>query len=175
MDKSFDERCDELAAHYRDILPLLGEDPEAGDSISAIYRDVRQKPCIEDPRPGSVDVVFCSEQLDETVAAIREVIGAGGTYGDIAVLVRGNAEGSLIAGRLVAEGIPVISDDSLFVKASVTVRRLVSQLSLTDRPEEDGTPSVSGYLARSMQVDIPDNYHSLVDLAESFLRNIREA
>ena len=149
-----------------------------GDEISRIYHDVDQQVCFKDPAEGSVDVRFAEDydaEMDEIVASVREVIAAEGKFGDIAILVRGNQEGSEIAARLVSEGIPVVSDDSLFVKSSVTVRRLVSQLSLVDAPDTEGRPSVAGFLARSMDIRIPDHYYSLTDLAESLLRDLRDA
>ena len=147
-----------------------------GNEISRLYHDVDQKICFKDPAVGSVDVRFCEDydaQMDEIVASVREVLAAGGKAGDVAILVRKNQDGSDIAARLVSEGIPVVSDDSLYVKSSVTVRRLVSQLSLVDTP--DGNASVAGFLARSMAISIPDHYHSLTDLAESLLGDLREA
>jgi ATP-dependent exoDNAse (exonuclease V) beta subunit len=149
-----------------------------GSDIQRIYRDVAQEVRFPDPAEGSVDVQFCDgadAEMDAIVSAIREVQAAGGLYGDIAILVRANDDGSAIANRLVSEGIPVVSDDSLFTKSSVTVRRLVSQLSLMDAHETADSVSVAGYLARSMAIRIPDHYLSLVDLAESLLRDLRDA
>ena len=149
-----------------------------GDEISRIYHDVAQQVCFKDPAEGSVDVRFVDgydAEMDEIVASVRSVVDAGGKFGDVAILVRGNQEGSEIAARLVFEGIPVVSDDSLFVKSSVTVRRLVSQFSLVDAPDSETHASVAGFLARSMDIRIPDHYHSLTDLAESLLRDLREA
>ena len=149
-----------------------------GDEVRRIYRDVEQQVCFRDPAEGSVDVQFCDDS-DAEMAAILETVAsvraAGGGLGDIAILVRGNAEGAEIAARLIANGIPVVSDDSLFVKSSVTVRRLVSQLSLADNPSAGDSTAVAGYLARSMGVVIPDHYHSLLELAESLLRDLKEA
>ena len=149
-----------------------------GDEISRIYHDVEQKVCFKDPAEGSVDIRFCDgdeAEMEEIVASVRAVFDAGGLPGDISILVRGNQEGSEIAAALVAEGIPVVSDDSLFVKSSVTVRRLVSQLSLVDSPDTGEYASVAGFLARSMDIRIPDHYHSLTDLAESLLRDLHDA
>ena len=151
---------------------------KAVDDISRIYQDVKQNVCFKDPAEGSVDIRFVEgydAEMDEIVASVRSVIDVGGKYGDVAILVRGNQEGAAIAARLVAEGMPVVSDDSLFVKSSVTVRRLVSQLSLVDAPDSEDHASVGGFLARSMAIRIPDHYHSLTDLAESLLRDLRDA
>ncbi len=153
-----------------------GQDPESARSFSAIYRDVVQIPKLDEKALGSVEVVFTSSQLDEiidTVTDLRENKGA--EWSDIAILVRDNSEGAMIAEELIDKGYPVVSDDSLFVKASITVRRLVSQLSLVDVPEHDDKPSVAGYLAASLGVNIPERYHSLVDLAESLLRDLSNA
>ena len=149
-----------------------------GDDIRRIYKDVGQQVRVNEKAEGSVDVRFCEDdegEMEAVMEGIRDVIDAGGEYGDIAVLVRNNAEGSEVAARIVAEGIPVVSDDSLFVKSSVTVRRLASQLSLVDAPDTQDTATVAGFLARSMDIRIPEHYHSLVDLAESLLRDLREA
>lgn len=145
------------------------------NTIGPIYADVAQDARFADPAEGSVEVVYTDGQMDEILATVSEVKERGGEWADIAILVRGNKEGAAIAAELLSRGIPVVSDDSLFVKTSVTVRRLVSQLSLVEAPPQEDAPDVAGYLARSMQVSIPAGYHSLTDLSEALLRDIREA
>ena len=86
-------------------------------------------------------------QLQEIVDTIRTVCPEGRHYGDVAILVRNNKEGSEVAACLVAEGIPVVSDDSLYVKASVTVRRLVSEMSVVVVPPEIYVLPHSGQMA----------------------------
>ena len=173
--------CGSIVKFNNAFFPYAAEQLDGllgGDEIGRIYHDVEQQVCFKDPAEGSVDVRFVEDydaEMDEIVASVRSVTEAGGEYGDVAILVRGNQEGAEIAARLVSEGIPVVSDDSLFVKSSVTVRRLVSQLSLVDSPDSDKRASVAGFLARSMDIRIPDHYHSLTDLAESLLRDLREA
>ena len=173
--------CEAIVKFNNAFFPYAAEQLDGllgGDEISRIYHDVEQQVCFKDPAEGSVDIRFVEDydaEMDEIVASVRCVTEAGGEYGDVAILVRGNQEGAEIAARLVSEGIPVVSDDSLFVKSSVTVRRLVSQLSLVDSPDSDKRASVAGFLARSMDIRIPDHYHSLTDLAESLLRDLREA
>lgn len=153
--------------------------------ISRIYADAGQIPMTRKTGRGYMEVCFCPKgdaELDEVVGTVSAHVAGGGKYGDIAILVRGNAEGAKIADRLIVEGIPVISDDALNVKASVTVRRLVSQLSLTVRCGSDpaeaadaphGRRSVNAYLARQMDFVPPESYHSLTDLAEGLLRQLR--
>ena len=156
------------AAHKLDAL--LGT-----DIIGQLYEDVEQQVQIKDQAPGSVEVCFTEDQMGEILQTLEDLHARGAQWSDVAILVRGNAEGAAIAATLLEQKIPVVSEDSLFVKTSVTVRRLVSQLSLVEAPPQEDAPNVAGYLARSMQVRIPEGYHSLVDLAESLLRDIREA
>ena len=170
---SFNNRFFPFAAERLDAL--LGEDPEAEGSLSRLYADVRQEVRIKDPAPGSVEVCFTGEQMEEILATLRLKHDEGASWNQLAILVRGNAEGSAIASRLVEEDIPVVSDDSLFVKSSVTVRRLVSQLSLVDAPPSARESSAAGFLARQMQLEPPAEYHSLTDLAERLLEQLREA
>ena len=149
-----------------------------GSEIAGLYKDVKQVSCLDDPAEGSVDICFRDDkesQLKEIVDTIRTVCPDGLHYSDVTVLVRNNKEGSEVAGCLVAERIPVVSDDSLFVKGSVTVRRLVSQLSLVDAPAREGVALVDSYLASSMRFTVPDHYYSFTDLAETLLRGLREA
>ena len=139
--------------------------------ISQVYADVGQKVRSADPAPGSVEVTFCEkeEEMDAVLDSIRRAREAGARYGHIAVLVRNNSSGSDIAAYLVDRDIPVISDDSLRVKSSATVRRLVSLLSCV----ENRSDKVSGFLARELDIEVPESYHSLIDLSEELLRSLR--
>ena len=143
--------------------------------VQDIYADVTQIPKFDNPAPGSVDVVFTDDEMGEVLSTIDTLRDAGAEWADIAILVRNNSEGSLIASELVAREIPVVSDDSLFMKSSATVRRLVAELSLVAAPQNSEMPSVAGYLASTLSIDIPQRYHSLPDLAENLLRELREA
>lgn len=139
--------------------------------ISEIYRDVVQTPKTDDPQPGCVETTFCDRdsQLEEVEGSIRRAVAAGAGWGDIAILVRNNKEGGDIASYLISCGIPVLSDDSLDVKSSATVRRLVSLLSCVDNPDD----RLNSFLASELDVTFPERYHSLVDLCEGLLRELR--
>ncbi len=150
--------------------------PTGEGSVSSIYGDVAQKVCTREKANGSVDVVFVSgddKQMEEILSGIQSVRELGGQYGDIAILVRGNAEGAEIAEALIAKDIPVVSDDSLYVKSSVTVRRLLSQLSLIENPKRGEEGNVAGFLASEMNLPLPEQYHSLTDLAETILASLK--
>ena len=168
LDKNF-RTCKAIVTFNNDFFAYAAEQLELQD----LYADVAQTPCFPDPAPGSVEVRFVEDQMEEILQTLQQVKERGGEWEDVAILVRGNAEGAAVAALLVENGIPVVSDDSLFVKTSVTVRRLVSQLSLLDAPVQTDRPTVAGYLARSMDVQIPEHYHSLPDLAEGLLRDLQ--
>ena len=141
--------------------------------MSGIYADVEQKVAKKDKAPGSVSVTFCSkeDELEKVLESIREVQASGAHLSEIAVLVRSNATGQNVASYLIDNGITVITDDSLKVKRSVTVRRLVSLMSLADNPAD----TVNGYLAESLDVTVPGGCTSLVDMAEFLIRELKKS
>ena len=137
--------------------------------LGDIYADVVQEVKKDDAQEGCVRVSFCEDQLAAVVESIRQARSQGAGWNDIAVLVRGRKEGSAIAAHLVAGGIPVISDDSLVLKSSPVVRRLVSLLSCYENPDD----TIGRFLAASMGLTFPEEYHSLVDFCEELLRAMR--
>lgn len=139
-------------------------------SLQDLYADVKQEQMLKDEQSGSVELTFTDDQQAAILDSIHRARVAGAEWRDIAILVRNRRNGAEVADYLIGEGIPVISDDSLNLKSSVVVRRLVSLLSLIDNPED----TVSGYLAATMGLTIPDTYHSLIDLCESLLRSLRD-
>lgn len=141
--------------------------------ISGIYSDVKQEKRSKDASKGNVDVVFCEDQnqIDAVVAEVLRLVGSGAAYSDIGVLVRTNAAGASIASALLSADIPVISDDSLCLKASPTVRRIVSLLSYANNPDD----SLNAFLASSLNIAPPEQCHSVVDMCEHFIRGLKEA
>ena len=161
-----------------EIDRLVGNGPASVSSLRSIYGDVAQEVRTKDTNQGRVSIRFvpaADQELDEIVTTIADARERHAHYGDIAILVRGNAEGGIIAERLIQENIPVVSDDSLFVKSSVTVRRLVSQLAIVDNPSRAEGNSVAGFLGREMHLTLPTEYHCLVSLAEAVLAELRSA
>ena len=141
----------------------------AAAGLSELYSNVSQRPRTDEPQQGCVRVSFTSDQVQAVLDSIADVRSRGAHLSDIAILVRGKKEGAMLASALIASGVDVISDDSLDLKAAVTVRRLVSLLTFCDNPGN----TVGSYLARSMQVEFPAHYHSLVDFCEHLLRELR--
>lgn len=150
----------------------------ARESISGIYSDATQTVSVDNEAEGSVSLSFCAEdhmEMREIISSIRAYLDAGGHLCDIAVLVRDNKCGAKVASALIDENIPVVSDDSLNIKSSVTVRRLVSLMSLSNAPKIGDRVRVEAYLASSLDIDVPSSYRSIFDLAENLLRELRKA
>ena len=141
--------------------------------MSGIYADVEQKVAKKGKVSGSVSVTFCTkdDELAKVLDSIKEVQSSGAQLSEIAVLVRSNAIGQSVASYLIDNGITVITDDSLKVKRSVTVRRLVSLMSLAENPSD----TINGYLAESLDVTVPGGCTSLVDMAESLIRELKKS
>ena len=137
--------------------------------LQDIYADVRQDPKLAEAQDGQVRVDFCDDQLAAILASIEDVRRAGAQWSDIAVLVRNKKEGAAVAAELITHGVPVISDDSLNLKGSPLVRRLVSLLSCYENPDD----RIGRFLADAMDFTFPEEYHSLLDFCEELLRAMK--
>jgi ATP-dependent exoDNAse (exonuclease V) beta subunit len=138
--------------------------------MQRIYSDVEQK--IAKKGTGSVELTYCpaENELDEVLKSVRKALDAGAALSDIAVLVRSNESGSRVAAHLIANDIPVITDEALKVKSSITVRRIVSLMSCVDNPDN----TVSGFLADALDISVPHGSSSLVDMAEELIRGLKQ-
>ena len=159
-------------AYFKETAAILDEMNDQDGYMSGIYADVEQTVAKEDKAPGSVSVTFCpkADELQKVLDAVMEARAAGARLSEIAVLVRSNMTGQNVASFLIDNRITVITDDSLKVKRSVAVRRLVSLMSLVENPED----TVNGYLAESLEVAVPKSYTSLVDMAEALIRELQK-
>lgn len=178
LDSNF-RTCRAIVSFNNDFFHFAAEklDEYLGEDalLQTLYADVAQTPKFSDPAPGEVSVCFTEDQMQEILSTLSGLSERGVPWSGVAILVRDNKRGAEIAAALVEAGIPVVSDDSLFVKTSVVVRRLVSQMTLVERPENPEKPSVAGFLSGKLQLSIPAHYHSLTDLAEGILRSLQES
>ena len=158
---------------FAEAAQLLGSQyAYNGASIDGIYADVSQQ-IRKSSDEGLVSLTFCDKdkELDAVLQSVRQALEHGAEYSDIAVLVRSNSSGERVSNYLIENGIPVLTDDSLRVKSSLTVRRLSSLMSLVDNPAD----TVNGYLATSLNVALPSTWTTLEDLAESLLRSLQKS
>jgi ATP-dependent exoDNAse (exonuclease V) beta subunit len=95
----------------------------------------------------------------ETKTLIEKALAGGFSYRDICVLCRKNTNGNEIAAYLVANGIPVVSSDSLLLKNNLEVNTLVNYLAyLTNRQDMIAAAAVFNYAFQYGRTD-PDGYN----------------
>lgn len=162
----FNGRYFTAAAEFLD--EKIGEDCHV---IRSIYSDVEQE-AVKDG-DGLLEAVFCNKEevYPAVLKSVNNALEVGYKPGDITILVRTNKDGSEIASYLIGSGVRVLSDDSLRVSSSLTVRRLVSLAAGIDNPED----KMASFLAETLRVEVPDECHSLVDLFERLLRGLKNA
>ncbi|CAN5913353.1 UvrD-helicase domain-containing protein [soil metagenome] len=94
--------------------------------------------------------------IAKTLERIQLLNAEGWAYAAIAVLVRTNNEGSMIAGALIENKIPVLSSDSLLLKQSAIVSFMVSILRCIDFPgDELAGAQVLEYLVSTKRIVLP--------------------
>lgn len=94
--------------------------------------------------------------IDKTLEQVKALQTEGWAYADIAILVRTNNEGALIAGALIENKIPVLSSDSLLLKQSAIVSFMVSILRCIDFPgDELAGAQVLEYLVSTKRIQFP--------------------
>ena len=74
--------------------------------------------------------------LKDTKRCIDEALEDGFSLKDIAILVRSNSKGSLVASYLIEQGIPVVSSESLLLSAAPEVSFLLEFFRLIQQPRE---------------------------------------
>ena len=156
-------------ASAAEIIDRMADEGYEG-KMAAIYADVEQKVAKADKPSGNVSLTFCdkAEELQKVYESIVQVRASGARLSEIAVLVRSNAIGESVASFLIENGVSVITDDSLRVKNSMLVRRIVSLMSCVENPQD----TVGSFLAESLNVEVPKGHISLTDMAESIFRSL---
>ena len=138
--------------------------------LSNIYADFKQEVKVEDSQEGCVTVDFCEDELEMIDGYIEQAVAAGAKMSDMAILLRTNGEGKKVAEYLLSKGYSVISDDSLDLKSSLIIRKIVSYLhSLCNNSD-----SLNTYLSESLEIDSEREYHSLLDLVDGVIKDLSE-
>jgi len=112
--------------------------------LEGIYSDITQEPM---PNPGGfvsirfIEETSTAEDTDPLVCQqVKEIIDDCKTrnwdYNDIAVLVRENKKGQLVAEYLLQQGIPVVSPDSLILSRIPLIRFLIDALTFLNNPTD---------------------------------------
>lgn len=90
---------------------------------------------------------------DFLVQKIKECVASGYSYGDIAVLVRNNGDGALLAEHLKAHHINVLSDDALWLGKNVTLKFILNVCALiTNVDDKQAAHAILNYLHKTNDV-----------------------
>jgi ATP-dependent exoDNAse (exonuclease V) beta subunit len=115
-----------------------------------------------------------AQYADESILLVKQLLAEGWKKRDIALLVRQNKEGSQLANLLIAEGIPVLSSDSLLIRNSPLICCLVSLLKCLEHPEDRiALTDVADYMNKTGRGLFPlhsvqQNKASVADVLKSF-------
>lgn len=144
----------------------------SGEEITEVYSNAVQRvPAAKRDRKGHVKIEFLeseSEWKEEAMVrlplVIEELIAHGYSYKDITLLVRTNREGAMLADFLLEKGYSVISDDSLFVGSSRSVKRVVSLLQAVVNRDD----SINNFFTKGLVPEIEGV--SLYEICEDIIR-----
>jgi ATP-dependent exoDNAse (exonuclease V) beta subunit len=106
-------------------------------------------------RDGSREETYATYTA-ECITLVKQLLDEGWRKNEIALLVRENRHGSLLANALITEGIPVLSSDSLLIKNSPLVTCVVSLLRVLEHPEDRiALTDVAEYLNKTGRTHFP--------------------
>ena len=140
---------------------------------------------VKHEEPGYVEVeLYDADGADEAMldrigALVADMQDKGFQLGDIAVLVRKNKHGSLVADYLGRRGITVVSADSILLKSSPKVRLIVSTLDYLIHPDNPVAAATLKYYRNLVKCKAVDDEalqslmlrsYSLYDLCSALMR-----
>lgn len=144
LEKNFRSRKNIVDFNNRFFESLCAFYKEENTLLEGIYSDIAQQPM---PNPGGfVSLRFIKEtptgeEADPMVCQqVKTIIddckARNWDYNDIAVLVRENKKGQLVAEYLLQQGIPVVSPDSLILSRIPLIRFLINALTYLNNPAD---------------------------------------
>lgn len=142
-------------------------------TVSEVYSDICQE--MPDDRKdrsgGHVEIRFFQKGESEgdevqsyLVSSVMNLVERGYDYSDITVLVRSNNDGDKSVRVLMEHGIPVISDDSLYLAGSRSVSYIINVLTLLATSQDDQVPD--GVLQGGSLYEICESVIDTIDEAE---------
>ncbi|MBR5034227.1 MAG: UvrD-helicase domain-containing protein [Bacteroidales bacterium] len=150
---------------------------EGDETIARAYEDCRQS--VNSGKEGHVKITYLdnesSQEKHPALGALKGEIEALDALGyprsAVYVLVRTNSQASLVAEQLIADGIDVITDESLLVGASSYVQRVVAVLKYIVNPDD----ATNLQVIKEMGVDMDKvalGGNSIYDICESVVRSM---
>lgn len=105
----------------------------------------------------------------ELLSTLNEVIEYG-NYSDITILVREKKQGKIIVDWLVEEGIPVFSDESLYISSDSKIKGLISFLQFLQNPVDNN--SFFGFIFNPVFLEVSGlSRNEVREWAESHKKN----
>ena len=150
---------------------------EGDETIARAYEDCRQS--VNSGKEGHVKITYLDNESSEVkhpaLGALKGEIealdGLGYPRSAVYVLVRTNAQASLVAEQLISDGIDVITDESLLVGVSSYVQRIVAVLKYIVNPDD----ATNLQVIKEIGVDVGKlalSGNSIYDICESIVRSL---
>ena len=175
-------RSDRAIVEFNNDVFSSLTDSESGyfggdETIARSYADCRQQ--IQSRNVGHVKVTYYDKVKDDqpnpALASLKGEIEALDALGyprsAIYILVRTNANAARVAEQLIADGVDVITDESLLVGASAFVQRIVTVLRYIVNPDDATNLQIIKEIGMDIQsVNLSGN--SLYDVCENIVRSM---
>ena len=170
FNNSFFEYC---AAQTQSVY---GKEEGKKGVIEQLYEGLKQfKPKNKEEKSSFVEVEFVSgenkfkEQVLEILPdKIEELLSYGYRFKDMAVLVRKGEEGNAVVNRLLECGYDIISSDSLYIRSSKGVQKLLNILREFENPESASLTVLRKFSNLPQASEIKE--YSLYQLCERLVR-----
>ncbi len=155
-----------IFAQVGSVLAADSDLEAVGEEIGRIYDDSTQQippqrssepegyvrlRFLENTAVDGEDVSWRDTALVQMVDDIHSLLAEGYDYKDITILVRLNADGAVVARHLMAQGIHVLTEDSLLLGASPCIARLMALLAFQVDPDDP----VNRLMVETMGADVP--------------------
>ena len=150
-----------LAQNIAQVAPA-----ETAQAVAKAYSDaIQAMPAVKDGnKPGYARVEalegddWADKALDKCVADIIRCRAQGYAWREIAVLVRKNSEGGMVAQRLLQENIPVVTEDGLQAGANACVQKAAAAVRLAQDPHDE----IAAFLCGGQAADIAGTVYETV-------------
>ena len=143
-------RSDEVIVNFNNAFFSWLSSNLDEERIEKIYEKCEQESC----KSGAGRVKVCFTDEETTLRSLKgetdSLLERGYSLKDIAILVRTNNEADQVAAQLIADGVSVITEESLKVGAAVSVRKVISILKALSNSADER----NGYLLSHLGVDM---------------------
>ncbi|MCX6351104.1 MAG: UvrD-helicase domain-containing protein [Bacteroidetes bacterium] len=136
--------------------------PESG-LMQQIFEGVAQIPQRKDEKEGLINLEFIPAKKEESetlakekmLSAILENIAEGYTYKDLVILVRNKKDAAEVSAFMAENKLPFVSQDSLYLDQSPTIRLLLSMFKYINTPADNFAKMEAGWLWNSAIKNTP--------------------